>query len=211
MRRLARDLKDLVVELGEVRRVDSVYLFGLSEGGMVAQTVASEYPELVAGMVLVNTPTHVPIPGPAGIRDMLRKLPAEQLASDQPDVSSPATVRHILAMFTFRDVFIHRVKCPVQIIHYRQDPLVRLPHATALAFLMKSTEPRLAILDLSDRNLRTHNVLAVDGDKALPEVLRFLDPSSAADQAAPRPVCRAWRSFTPSTGNARPPAAHLAA
>jgi pimeloyl-ACP methyl ester carboxylesterase len=211
MRRLALDLRDLVGELRDIRRVNSVYVLGLSEGGMIAQTFASEHPELVKGLVLVETPTHLPIPGPAGIRDMMRKPAAEQLASDQPDVGSPATVRHLLAMLTFRDQYIRRVTCPVQIIHYRQDPLVRLPHALATAFLMKATEAHLTILNLRDKNLRTHNVLPIDGDKALSEVLRFLDPGWSESSSRQTPVWRTWRSYTTSKPNRRPTIRPLAA
>jgi len=211
MRRLALDLRDLVGDLHEIRHFDSVYVLGLSEGGMIAQTFASEHPEMVKGLVLVDTPTHLPIPWLAGIRDVMRPLPPEQLVSDHADGSSPARVRHLLAMLTFRDEYIRRVTCPVQIIHYRQDPLVRLPHAMATAFLMKSTEPRLTVLDLSDKNLRTHNVLPVDGDKALPEVLRFLNPESTGSPALSRRVWHTWRSFTPSSANQRPTIRPLAA
>ena len=211
MRHLAGDVRDLIDELRGIRKVDSVHVLGLSEGGMIAQTFATEYPELVEGLVLIDTPTHLPIPGPAGIRDMLRPLPASQLASDHPDVSSPATAKHLLAMLTFRDQFISGVKCPVQIIQYRQDPLVRLGHAIATTLLMESTEPRLTILDLSDKNLRTHNVLPIDGDKALAEVLRFLNPGAIGRPVLDRPLWRAWRSFSPSTGNARPTIRPLAA
>lgn len=55
VRDMARDTAKAFRELG----LDQVCLFGASQGGMMAQVIAIEYPELVSRMVLGSTSAHV--------------------------------------------------------------------------------------------------------------------------------------------------------
>ena len=55
VREMARDTAEAMKALG----LRDVYLFGASQGGMMAQVIAIEYPELVHKMVLGSTSAHV--------------------------------------------------------------------------------------------------------------------------------------------------------
>lgn len=52
---MARDTADAIKQLG----LSDIYLFGASRGGMVAMTIAIEYPELVKKLALGSTSSHV--------------------------------------------------------------------------------------------------------------------------------------------------------
>lgn len=55
IRDMARDTASAMKELG----LSDVYLFGASQGGMIAQVIAIEHPDLVRKMVLGSTSAHV--------------------------------------------------------------------------------------------------------------------------------------------------------
>lgn len=55
IREMARDTAEAVKALG----LKDIYLFGASQGGMIAMVMAIEYPELVKKMVLGSTSSHI--------------------------------------------------------------------------------------------------------------------------------------------------------
>ncbi|SEM36725.1 Pimeloyl-ACP methyl ester carboxylesterase [Butyrivibrio sp. ob235] len=52
---MARDTAEVIKQLG----LSDIYLFGASQGGMIAMTIAIEYPELVKKLALASTSSHV--------------------------------------------------------------------------------------------------------------------------------------------------------
>lgn len=55
VKEMARDTAEAIQTLG----LRDIYIFGASQGGMIAQVIAIEYPELVCKLVLGSTTSHV--------------------------------------------------------------------------------------------------------------------------------------------------------
>lgn len=78
---LASDVVDLMDSIG----IDQAMLIGASSGGLVAQVVARQRPQRVAGSVLISSPvTLVDEPGVIAMRDEIMEVPADVVASIVP-------------------------------------------------------------------------------------------------------------------------------
>ncbi|MBR3366207.1 MAG: alpha/beta hydrolase [Lachnospiraceae bacterium] len=68
VRDMARDTAEAMLALG----LHDIYLFGASQGGMMAQVIAIEYPQLVRKLVLGSTSSHIRPEQEGVIREWIR-------------------------------------------------------------------------------------------------------------------------------------------
>lgn len=168
----ARSLEPLLVDPPE----HGVILVGHSFGGPVVLRAAVEFPERIAGIVLVAGACD------ANMKDSqwFRKG-VEALGVAVPESWSHAN-RELLALTDENramEPLLDRVRCPVVVIHGTWDPVCPFEGTAAYLRSHLTGASELRIVEV-DRAL--HNLHISHADTVMHEVLRLIDDSSLASR-----------------------------
>lgn len=167
-------------------KAQTVFVAGLSMGGLLSLYLAATNPDVVRGVISINSPVHVEsldIGGLAFGRDLPPLVPG--IGSDIKDPNSKelayellpvATVKHILALSATVRVLLPNIKCPTLVIQSREDHLVPAANAGIIASNVGSKQIEILWLDNS------YHVATIDNDKDLivQESIRFVQRHAAA-------------------------------
>lgn len=121
-----------VIELLEYLGIPSAFICGLSLGGIVAQELYKQRPDLVKGLILSNTTSYVPV-------ILANKIVNE--SSKLLQKSEHALVEHIVSRglydsvfkdeakkaFHIRDTYLECAKAPIGINYFSLLPAIRKP------------------------------------------------------------------------------------
>jgi pimeloyl-ACP methyl ester carboxylesterase/DNA-binding SARP family transcriptional activator len=217
------DLRAVMAHAG----LERAHLLGVSEGGPIALALAATYPDLVAGVVLVNSGARVI--GDASTEELaaLREgyavfadrwgteatvaldVLAPSLASDEGyrawepryerQSASPSAMRELLEMIETIDVrsLLPSISAPILAVHRRDDRVVSVDRAHEV--IAGAPSAHLVVLDGDD-----HMAQAGDVHAWLDHVEAFITGAvnrPARQTAVVRPVIRTMGGFAVLIGN----------
>lgn len=121
-----------VIELLEYLNIPSAFICGLSLGGIVAQELYKQRPDLVKGLILSNTTSYVPVTLANKIVNDTSKL----LKKSEHDLVEHIVNRGLydtvykdeaMKAFHIRDTYLESAKAPIGINYFSILPSIRKP------------------------------------------------------------------------------------
>lgn len=121
-----------VIELLEYLNIPSAFICGLSLGGIVAQELYKQRPDLVKGLILSNTTSYVPVTLANKIvndTSKLLKKSEQELVEHIVNRGLYDTIYKDEAMkaFHIRDTYLESAKAPIGINYFSILPSIRKP------------------------------------------------------------------------------------
>lgn len=206
---LDQRMADLRAVIGSAR-CRRPFLFGFSDGGHIAVTMAASHPRSARGLILYGmSPRHPPSWAMRQLRAMVRnwgrgdsmamfaptlagELARRERAAFERASASPAMARALVESVAASDVrsCLGEIAVPTLVVHRRGD-IIPISHATAMARAIPGA--RLVELDGGD-----HLPWLGDTDAVLSAVAGFVEQMSArpAGKPALAPLARGRRAVT---------------
>ncbi|MBZ5751644.1 MULTISPECIES: alpha/beta fold hydrolase [Metabacillus] len=121
-----------IINLLEYLKISSAFICGLSLGGIVAQELYKQRPEIVRGLILSNTTSYIPFFLANGIIHLSNQL----LQTDQQKLIDQIVKaalydnsyqKEARKAFHIRDTYIKSAKAPIGINYYSFLPFIKKP------------------------------------------------------------------------------------
>lgn len=121
-----------IINLLEYLKISSAFICGLSLGGIVAQELYKQRPEIVRGLILSNTTSYIPFFPANGIIHLSNQL----LQTDQQKLIDQIVKaalydnsyqKEARKAFHIRDTYIKSAKAPIGINYYSFLPFIKKP------------------------------------------------------------------------------------
>ena len=121
-----------IINLLEYLKIPSAFICGLSLGGIVAQELYKQRPEIVRGLILSNTTSYIPFFLANGIIHLSNQLlqTDQQKLIDQivkTALYDSSYQKEARKAFHIRDTYIKSAKAPIGINYYSFLPFIKKP------------------------------------------------------------------------------------
>ncbi|RLL46618.1 alpha/beta hydrolase [Oceanobacillus piezotolerans] len=117
-----------IIELLEHLEVDRVFICGLSLGGLVAQEICKQKPDVVRGLILANTTTYIPYMANIMVSQFINKSKEDIIDAVMSwSLFNKKLEKEARSSFFIRDAFYSCAKAPIGINYTKHLLTMRKP------------------------------------------------------------------------------------